>query len=173
MRRILVLLTLAILCGCGVTSQTSAPESVRTEGPVALVGHPLPEFSLESADGPVTSADLKGKVLLIDFWGVQCPPCAASAPTVERFHREFSDEGLVVLGVNVQNDPGMINWYTKEHGYTYRMCWHSTEFKRACGLQTIPTFLVVDRQGIVRACFLGANDLESNLLKAIRPLLHP
>jgi thiol-disulfide isomerase/thioredoxin len=141
-------------------------------GPMALIGQPIPGFTVEDEKGQLSSTDLNGKVVLLDFWGLLCPPCRASSPLLEKFHREYGPEGLVVLGVHSQGDkPVQIREYVETHGYTYRSTWRGGKLIKACGVTQLPTFVIIDRAGIVRDVFIGIDNLENNLITSIRPLL--
>lgn len=174
MRRVLLVLGLVFACGCGVAVSTNSGtmKSLASDGFEHLIGQPVPTFTLEDEAGPLRSSEFRGKVLLLDFWGRRCPPCRASAPVLERFSRDFKEEGLVVLGVNAQGDtPTEIRQYAEQHAYTYRFAWRSDNLRRDLGVRMLPTFVVVDRQGIVRAAFTGIENLEMKLNEVIQPLL--
>jgi thiol-disulfide isomerase/thioredoxin len=71
--------------------------------PAELVGHPAPELRDIKAwknGGPVTLAGLRGKVVLLDFWGYWCGPCMASMPELMKLHDRFKDKGLVIIAVH-------------------------------------------------------------------------
>ena len=63
-------------------------------------GTPAPHFTLKSPEGKrVRLADFKGKVVLLDFWGVNCPPCRVEMPHLQRLQAKYQKQGLVVLGI--------------------------------------------------------------------------
>lgn len=69
----------------------------------ALLGKPLPYFDLTSFNGEkITTEDLKGKAVLLDFWAVWCGPCMASMPKVEGLYKKYKDKGLMVLGMMIE-----------------------------------------------------------------------
>lgn len=68
-----------------------------------LIGHPAPEFrNIKGWEhgGPVKLADLRGKVVLLDFWGYWCGPCVGAMPALMKLHDEFKDKGLVIIAVH-------------------------------------------------------------------------
>jgi thiol-disulfide isomerase/thioredoxin len=77
------------------------------------------DFSLSSTDGKtVHLADLKGKIVLIDFWATWCPPCRDALPAIEKIHREWRDKGLVVLGID--DEPSrVVGPFLAKNGITY------------------------------------------------------
>jgi peroxiredoxin len=73
---------------------------------VVAPGARAPDFALPrlDGDGEVTSSELEGKTVVLNFWGSFCPPCRDEAPILDRAHREYSDDDVVVLGVDVHKD---------------------------------------------------------------------
>ena len=67
---------------------------------------PFP-FALKDLDGkPVTAADFRGKVLVVDFWGTWCPPCRKQVPNLVELDKRFHDKGLAVVGLTYENEQG-------------------------------------------------------------------
>ena len=65
-------------------------------------GSRAPEIGLEDQNGnPVRLSALRNKVVLVDFWASWCGPCREEMPVLERFHQEYADDGLVIVGVNI------------------------------------------------------------------------
>jgi len=89
-----------------------------------LSGYPAtmrpPEFSGQSPEGKMLSlADLRGKVVLLNFWATWCPDCRPEMPTFEQLHRDFATKGLIVLGVNVREGAHTVQSYAKELALTF------------------------------------------------------
>jgi len=65
-----------------------------------------PEFELERvAGGTLKSADLKGKVIVVDFWATWCEPCIEEIPRYNQLHQSYADKGVEVLGITVESGP--------------------------------------------------------------------
>ena len=94
---------------------------VRPSGEPTKVGTAAPEFALEklTGRGTISSADLKGKPLVINFWASWCDPCREEAPLLEGVWKEHSDEGLTVLGVDLRDAPDNARAFIEEHDLTY------------------------------------------------------
>src|SRR2546426_8169567 len=77
------------------------PGGAEDKKPQALVGKPAPEITGDFAlnGKPVKLADLKGKVVLLDFWAVWCGPCIATFPHLREWNKDYKDKGLEVVGV--------------------------------------------------------------------------
>jgi thiol-disulfide isomerase/thioredoxin len=110
------------------------------------------DFSLPSTDGKTFHlADLKGKVVLIDFWATWCSPCRDALPTIEKLHREWRDKGLVVLGID-DEDGRIIAPFLAKNGITYPTLLDPDRkvhnlFGQDGNGEGIPLTLVFDRSG--------------------------
>jgi cytochrome c biogenesis protein CcmG/thiol:disulfide interchange protein DsbE len=120
------------------------------------VGETAPEFMLDSlGGGHVSMAELRGRVLLLDFWATWCGPCRVSMPHLEALEREFAARGLKVIGLtwNDTEDPAP---FLKEQGVTYSIV-RGDSVAGAFGIDRsgVPTLFVVDRAGRVKDFFIG------------------
>ena len=91
-----------------------------TKGYGLREGTEAPTFRLPSLDGgEVDLASLRGKVVLVNFWATFCAPCVAEMPSLEALHEAVGPEGLVVLGVSVDEDRGDLERFVKEKGIRF------------------------------------------------------
>ena len=113
-----------------------------------------PDFSLTTADGEYLSLDdLRGKVVLLDFWGTWCPPCVASVPGLRDLQKRFSKEPqFKMISVSV-NDPDEAKW----RGFIEKnqMIWtqyndRDHHVARIFDVRAFPTYILLDAEGIVR-----------------------
>jgi len=72
---------------------------------------------------PLTPQDLEYHVVLLEFWGMACPPCVASLPTLSKWYEEYKSQGLVVIGVHCQRGSNdALRSFVKQRGVTYTIC---------------------------------------------------
>lgn len=134
------------------------------------VGTHAPDFTLSDLENqPVRLSDLKGKVVLLDFWATWCHPCREALPAIELLHREFKDKGLVVLGVDDEDSQSQAAFLDK-FGYTFRSLVDPTEqVKNLFHIAGFPTTVLIDKQGTIQVFELGGASYDS-LRDAIRKI---
>jgi peroxiredoxin len=135
-----------------------------------------PDFSFTSLQGEYISLDdLKGKVVLLDFWGTWCPPCVESVPELRNLHKRYSkDATFVLIGISSDRDDEVWKDFTDKN----RMIWPqyrdgNRKIQNAFNIRAYPTYIVIDHEGIVRYQSTGfgygrAADLESAIKKYIK-----
>lgn len=112
----------------------------------------IADFSLISADGATFRLrDLKGKIVLIDFWATWCPPCREAVPSLEKIHQDWKGRGVIVLGVDDES-AGTIRSFNSKNGVTYpTLLDPDRKVHELFGVdgngQGIPLAVVFDREG--------------------------
>ena len=133
-----------------------------------VTGTAAQDFTLNTLDGAkIRLSDLRGKVVLLDFWATWCPPCRMELPSIEKLHEEYKDKGLVVLGIN-DEDNGTVKGFLKSHKYTLPVL---MDVKRAVhrmyGARAIPTVVVIDADGVIKGYYVGERS-EKDLVAAVK-----
>lgn len=123
----------------------------------AQVGQRAPDFTLTTLDGqPVSLADFRGQVVLIEFWQSTCPDCLEALPHTAELARRFQDRGLVLLGVNLDHDPQAAQAALAQLGLAEVMITLGGNLDRAMEVvhlfevPLVPHVVLVDRRGIIR-----------------------
>jgi peroxiredoxin len=121
-------------------------------------GRPAPDFALRTLDGrPLRLSDFRGKVVLVNFWGSWCVPCKEEMPSLQRIWRDFNARGVVVLGVDVQDDPADARAFLRTHQITFPNVYDpSPDRMKAYRVTGVPTTIFVDRQQRIRGRYAGA-----------------
>ena len=157
----------AMLMAAAAVPLTGAAEPM--EAPPA-VGRPAPDFQLTLMDGShVRLSDLRGQVVVLNFWATWCVPCRAELPLLDRYYRLRRDAGLRVFAVTTE---GSIPRY-RLHALFAAMAIPSVRAIRGPygTLEGLPTNFVIDRAGRVRYASSGAFDLP-RLNEVLIPLLN-
>ena len=129
----------------------------------AMVGKPAPPLTLTDAKGgAVKTTDLEGKVVVVDFWATWCGPCRAALPENVELMKEYSDEGLIIVGVHdsrrgVERMPEIAKQYKLNYPLHVDGDGAST---KAWNVYFWPTIGVIDREGVVRAVGLKPTHLR-------------
>jgi thiol-disulfide isomerase/thioredoxin len=136
----------------------------------ALEGKPMPPLSVTDwINGGVTSADMKGKVIVVDFYATWCGPCMAAIPHNNEMLKKYQSQGLVVIGI-CTNKRGQEVFAdnAKEHGITYP-AGRDAELKSqaAWAVHYYPTYAIIDRKGIIRAIGLQPQYVETVVKKLL------
>ena len=125
-----------------------------------------------TAEGePFSSADLAGKVVVLNFWYAGCAPCRAETPDLDKLAKEFADQGVVVLGVDVRDSAETALAFNRKKNISYQsvMDAESGDVVLAyTGIVTpdaVPTTLVIDAEGRVAARVIGR--IEPSILRTL------
>ena len=116
-----------------------------------------PDFTLKDLDGnEVTLSQYKGNVVLLDFWATWCPPCQGSIPELVDLQDKYLKEGLVILGVSVDEPRQINNEYLSAFKKKFRINYTVLRVTKKVmrdyfGNRTIslPTLLIIDREGFI------------------------
>jgi thiol-disulfide isomerase/thioredoxin len=117
-----------------------------------LVGNPMPTVTGETVSGVATSfrlADVKGKVVLVDFWATWCAPCVKKLPEVESLSQKYRDQGFLVVGVHSSTGAGEIEKFLGEHEVSFPVIIDNGNTAKSYAVSAYPTYFLVGRNGKV------------------------
>jgi thiol-disulfide isomerase/thioredoxin len=143
------------------------------------MNEPAPRFTVAMLDGtPVTLDSLKGRVVVMDFWGTWCGPCLAEMPAIQKVHRTFaSNSNVVFLAVNAGwhgDSADTVRSFVERRHLDVPVALDPDGATRQLKVDALPTLVLIDRQGRIRleeAGFDMDEPLESNLTGQIQRLL--
>jgi cytochrome c-type biogenesis protein len=113
---------------------------------------PVPDIELKSVAGaPFRLSDLRGRVVLLNFWGTWCVPCREEIPELNELHRELEPQGLTVVGASWNSPVSDIQAFQQEIKIDYPILLDSENIGDLFGgIQSFPTTYIIDRQGRIR-----------------------
>src|SRR6266699_2522621 len=146
------------LAGCD-QQPASSPQPKQAVISAGEIRSYLPEFSVKDLQGrEISSADLRGKVVLVDFWATWCQPCKKEMPGYQALLNKFASRGFTVIGFKFDTmmdteDPVS---FAKRLGVRYPLAVASDEVKNKFGgIEGLPTTMLYDRHGILREKIIG------------------
>jgi cytochrome c biogenesis protein CcmG/thiol:disulfide interchange protein DsbE len=147
--RILTLMTTLLTAGL------LAPEIVAAGA--VKPGDAAPAIRLPAADGKVVAlADLKGRVVLVDFWASWCAPCRSAFPAVDGLYTEFRERGFDVLAINVDERRKDADAFLVDHPPTFTVLFDPKgQSPKDFGVAGMPTSFLVGRDGRIRFVHTG------------------
>ena len=130
----------------------------------------LADFKLE---GKLPDS-LKGKVVLIDFWASWCEPCKQSFPVMEELHKKYSDRGLVIIAINLDEKKPDMEAFLKKNTASFTVVRDPNQkLVDKTGIATMPSSFLIDREGKVRFTHTGfrGNETKKKYEEEIEGLL--
>jgi peroxiredoxin len=155
--------------GSREVAELSIPGASKPEvGGGAMIGKEAFDFALKDLSGrEVSLKNLRGKVVLINFWASWCGPCRVEMPYLEKLHREFKGKDVVILGINDER-PEVASEFLKKNGYTFStLVDERKEVARNYRVSGIPQVFVIGRDGRVVTHYVGARS-EGDLRAALK-----
>lgn len=121
-------------------------------------------FNLRTLDGkPLRMSDFKGQPVVLDFWATWCVPCRENMPHLDRIQNRFRDDGLVVIGLSVDDGPAQpVRRYVTRMGVRFRLGMASEDVLDDYGpIRSIPTTFFINRRGQIVRRVVGYVDAET------------
>ncbi len=148
-----VLLALAVSCWTNFSPRAIA-DGIK-------IGDAMPDLTAVKLEGKPPD-NLKGKVVLLDFWASWCDPCKASFPAMEELDKQYGPRGLVIVAVNVDENRADMEEFLKTHSVSFTVVRDAGQKLVAeAGIATMPSSFLVDQSGKVRFVHAGFHGEET------------
>jgi thiol-disulfide isomerase/thioredoxin len=139
------------------TDKPKPSADTKAKGPELKAGEAVPEWKLKDGDGKEHALkDLRGKVVLLDYWATWCGPCKQMMPEVQKLHETYADHGLVAIGMNASESQGKVTeevadaravQFKHDNKYTYLGLLRADEAAKAYHVTGIPAFFLIGPDG--------------------------
>ncbi|MEL7298339.1 MAG: TlpA disulfide reductase family protein [Pseudomonadota bacterium] len=139
-----------------------------------LSGQQAPDFALKNAAGDnVRLTDLRGDVVMINFWATWCGPCRQEMPLLDEMHARYSRVGFSLLGVNIDDDPKRAIDMIDSLGVSFPVVFDSDKsVSEQYDVSAMPVTILLDREGVVRHVHYGYKPgYEDIYVQQIRELI--
>ncbi len=146
--------------------ELTAPEGYSEERYMSFLppGSEAPAWELSTPDGGTLSLeDLRGSIVVMDFWATWCGPCRMVMPALQSIHEEYGDSGVVVVGINTWEDSDPVA-FMEEEGYTYTITLDGDAVAEEYLVTGIPTFYVIGSDGAILFSARGADPANEEAL---------
>ncbi|MGC1107366.1 MAG: redoxin domain-containing protein [Candidatus Acidiferrales bacterium] len=129
-----------------------------------------PDFDLQTADGREISNDsLHGRVVVLDFWATWCPPCRDAVPDLAYLRRQYAGEPVEIVSISLdRNHAAWTQFVAKHHMDGDQFIDSTGDLGHRFGIRTIPTYFVLDRDGIIRATSDSVDAMKRGLQAALK-----
>jgi thiol-disulfide isomerase/thioredoxin len=166
------------LAGHGLTGcnprQASSPQPTQAVIAAGEIGSHLPDFSVKDLQGrEISSADLRGRLVLVDFWATWCQPCKKEMPGYQKLLDRYGSRGFTVIGFKFDTMMDMEDpvQFAKKIGVRYPLAVAPDDLKQKFGgIEGLPTTMLYDRQGTLRKKVIGFEYTDA-FESALKPLL--
>jgi thiol-disulfide isomerase/thioredoxin len=169
----LIVLATVGLAGCN-QGPASPPAPKETAIAAGEIGSHLPDFAVKDLEGhELSSADFRGKVVLVDIWATWCQPCKKEMPGYQKLLDRYGSRGFAVVGLKseIMSDTEDPAKFAKQIGVHYPLAVASADMmQKFGGIEGLPTTLLYDRQGFLRKKVIGFEYTE-NFESALKSLL--
>ena len=156
-----------IACGSGNSASDSPPslestgskttaQEVAQASAVAVEGKLAPDFTLSRIDGgEVTLSELRGKVVILDFWATWCPPCVKGIPEFVELYNKYNSKGVDIVGISLDRGTSVVKRFLAKHKVPYPVVMAERQVVDFYQPAYIPTTYIIDPQGLVVTKVVG------------------
>ena len=135
-------------------------------GQAAVAADQAPDFVLPTSSGKIDLADLKGKVIYLDFWASWCHPCRKSFPWLNEMQERYGQKGLAVVAINVDRTPDLASKFLQNVPANFTVAYDPDgKVADVYQVQGMPSSFLIDRTGHIREVHMGFRENETSLLE--------
>jgi len=159
--------------GCGIETEREEMGELEEVVSIEKEWGDAPDFTLPNLEGNrLTLSDFKGKVIILNFWATWCPPCREEIPDFVELYGEYKDEGLVIIGVNLdRGDSRAVKQFSKNYKINYPIVTGNVNVTQDYGgIRGIPTTFIIDRKGNIKEKYVGYRP-KATFEEAVKKLL--
>jgi len=137
------------------------------QGEASIAGKTAQDFPLEIAGKPGHLSDLKGKVVVLNFWATWCPPCVEETPHLNRLQKYIESRNGVILGVAADEDPAVYEKFLRDQGVVFlnyrdpSTKENHSRIAQEYGTSMYPETYIIDRHGKIARKFIGLQQWDS------------
>jgi cytochrome c biogenesis protein CcmG, thiol:disulfide interchange protein DsbE len=132
------------------------------QGEPTIAGKTAQDFPTEINGKPGHLTDLRGKVVVLNFWATWCPPCVEETPALNKLHKYIESRGGVVLGVSVDEDPVAYEKFLRDYGVIFPTFREPTrKVALDYGTPKFPDTYIIDRHGKILRKFFSSQEWDS------------
>jgi cytochrome c biogenesis protein CcmG, thiol:disulfide interchange protein DsbE len=125
----------------------------------ARIGTAAPDFTVRDADHSVTLSQLKGQVVVLNFWATWCPPCIEEMPSLVQMQQLMKAKGVTVLAVSVDVDGNEYHRFLRDHNVNLLSVRDGEQKSNTLyGTFKFPETYIIDRSGVIQRKFIGPVD---------------
>jgi len=165
----IVLTAMLLVTGCITGPDQNGP----TPAPDPEVGKPAPDFQLKNLEGQFVSlSGFLGQPGLINFWATWCPPCRAEMPYLQQVYEEWSDKGLVMLAIDIQESASTVRQFMESNDLSLPILLDSqADVAQKYNITNIPTTFFIDKDGIIQQKVVGGFPSKAAIEEELRQIV--
>jgi cytochrome c biogenesis protein CcmG, thiol:disulfide interchange protein DsbE len=167
------ILTALGLLAAGTVIYVFAAPSYR-QGEASLAGKKAPDFPLQLNGREIHLSDLRGQVVVLNFWATWCPPCVQETPSLNQLQQAIAPQGGMVLGISEDQDPDAYAQFLHDQNVIFPTFDDTTtKIPGTYGTSMYPETYVIDRDGRIARKIVGPQDWQDpHFVESIEAVLH-